>query len=55
MLYTLKKAHKSLKYWRVMEAGHSVMDLENIQVVKEVRGTINRKVNLRDSKHRQNS
>ena len=28
-----------------MEAAHSVMELENIRVVKEVRGNINRKVN----------
>lgn len=41
----LKEGAQIVEILRVMEAAHSVMDLENIRVVKEVRGTINRKVN----------
>ncbi len=41
----LKDGIQIVEILRVMEAAHSVMDLENIRVVKEVRGTINRKVN----------
>lgn len=41
----IKDGAQIVEILRVMEAAHSVMDLENIRVVKEVRGTINRKVN----------
>ena len=41
----LKEGAQIVEILRVMEAAHSVMELENIRVVKEVRGTINRKVN----------
>ncbi|SHI92295.1 DNA-binding protein WhiA [Pseudobutyrivibrio xylanivorans] len=41
----IKDGAQIVEVLRVMEAAHSVMDLENIRVVKEVRGTINRKVN----------
>jgi DNA-binding protein WhiA len=41
----LKEGAQIVEILRVMEAPHSVMELENIRVVKEVRGTINRKVN----------
>ncbi len=41
----LKEGAQIVEILRVMEAAHSVMDLENIRIVKEVRGTINRKVN----------
>ncbi len=41
----LKEGAQIVEILRVMEAAHSVMDLENIRVVKEVRGNINRKVN----------
>jgi hypothetical protein len=41
----LKEGAQIVEVLRVMEAAHSVMDLENIRVVKEVRGSINRKVN----------
>ena len=41
----LKEGAQIVEVLRVMEAAHSVMELENIRVVKEVRGTINRKVN----------
>jgi DNA-binding protein WhiA len=41
----IKDGSQIVEVLRVMEAAHSVMDLENIRVVKEVRGTINRKVN----------
>ena len=41
----LKEGAQVVEILRVMEASHSVMELENIRVVKEVRGTINRKVN----------
>ncbi|MCR4568020.1 MAG: DNA-binding protein WhiA [Pseudobutyrivibrio sp.] len=41
----LKEGAQIVEILRVMEAAHSVMDLENIRVVKEVRGRINRKVN----------
>ncbi len=41
----LKEGAQIVEALRVMEAAHSVMELENIRVVKEVRGTINRKVN----------
>lgn len=41
----LKEGAQIVEVLRVMEAAHSVMQLENIRVVKEVRGTINRKVN----------
>ncbi len=41
----LKDGSQIVEVLRVMEAAHSVMELENIRVVKEVRGTINRKVN----------
>lgn len=41
----LKEGAQIVEILRVMEAAHSVMDLENIRVVKEVRGSINRKVN----------
>ena len=41
----LKEGAQIVEVLRIMEAAHSVMDLENIRVVKEVRGTINRKVN----------
>ena len=41
----LKEGAQIVEILRVMEASHSVMELENIRVVKEVRGTINRKVN----------
>ncbi|MBR1624056.1 MAG: DNA-binding protein WhiA, partial [Pseudobutyrivibrio sp.] len=41
----LKEGTQIVEILRVMEAAHSVMELENIRVVKEVRGTINRKVN----------
>jgi DNA-binding protein WhiA len=41
----LKEGAQVVEILRVMEAAHSVMELENIRVVKEVRGTVNRKVN----------
>jgi DNA-binding protein WhiA len=41
----LKEGAQIVEIFRVMEAAHSVMKLENIRVVKEVRGTVNRKVN----------
>ena len=41
----LKEGAQVVEVLRVMEAAHSVMDLENIRVVKEVRGRVNRKVN----------
>ncbi len=41
----IKEGAQIVEILRVMEAAHSVMELENIRVVKEVRGTINRKVN----------
>lgn len=41
----LKEGAQIVEVLRVMEAAHSVMELENIRIVKEVRGTINRKVN----------
>ena len=41
----LKEGAQIVEVLRVMEAAHSVMELENIRVVKEVRGSINRKVN----------
>ena len=41
----LKEGAQIVEVLRIMEAAHSVMDLENIRVVKEVRGSINRKVN----------
>jgi DNA-binding protein WhiA len=41
----LKEGAQIVEILRVMEAAHSVMELENIRVVKEVRGTVNRKVN----------
>ena len=41
----LKEGAQIVEILRVMEAARSVMELENIRVVKEVRGTINRKVN----------
>ena len=41
----IKDGAQIVEALRVMEAAHSVMDLENIRIVKEVRGTINRKVN----------
>lgn len=41
----IKEGAQIVEALRVMDASHSVMDLENIRVVKEVRGTINRKVN----------
>lgn len=41
----LKEGAGIVEMLRVMEAPHSVMELENIRIVKEVRGTINRKVN----------
>lgn len=41
----LKEGAQIVEALRIMEASHSVMDLENIRIVKEVRGTINRKVN----------
>ncbi len=41
----LKEGAQIVEALRIMEAPHSVMELENIRVVKEVRGTINRKVN----------
>jgi len=41
----IKEGAQIVEVLRVMEAAHSVMELENIRVVKEVRGTINRKVN----------
>ena len=41
----LKEGGQIVEILRVMEAAHSVMELENIRVVKEVRGTVNRKVN----------
>ena len=41
----LKEGAQIVEILRVMEAAHSVMELENIRVVKEVRGRINRKVN----------
>ena len=41
----IKDGAQIVEILRVMEAAHSVMELENIRVVKEVRGTINRKVN----------
>lgn len=41
----VKDGAQIVEILRIMEAAHSVMDLENIRVVKEVRGTINRKVN----------
>jgi DNA-binding protein WhiA len=41
----LKEGAQIVEALRVMEAAHSVMELENIRIVKEVRGTINRKVN----------
>ncbi|MCR5415694.1 MAG: DNA-binding protein WhiA [Pseudobutyrivibrio sp.] len=41
----LKEGAQIVEMLRVMGAAHSVMDLENIRIVKEVRGTINRKVN----------
>ena len=41
----LKEGAQIVEILRVMEAAHSVMELENIRIVKEVRGTINRKVN----------
>ena len=41
----IKEGAGIVEMLRVMEASHSVMELENIRVVKEVRGTINRKVN----------
>ena len=41
----LKEGAQIVEILRVMEAPKSVMELENVRVVKEVRGTINRKVN----------
>ena len=41
----LKEGAQIVEALRIMEAAHSVMELENIRIVKEVRGTINRKVN----------
>lgn len=41
----LKEGAQIVEILRVMDASHSVMELENIRVVKEVRGTVNRKVN----------
>ncbi len=41
----LKEGAQIVESLRIMEAAHSVMELENIRVVKEVRGSINRKVN----------
>ena len=41
----IKEGSQIVEMLRVMEASHSVMELENIRVVKEVRGSINRKVN----------
>ena len=41
----LKEGAQVVEVLRVMEAAHSVMELENIRVVKEVRGRVNRKVN----------
>ena len=37
----LKEGAQIVEILRVMEAAHSVMELENIRVVKEVRGRIN--------------
>ena len=44
-IFYIKEGAQIVEILRVMEAPHSVMDLENIRVLKEVRGTINRKVN----------
>lgn len=41
----LKDGAQIVEILRVMQASHSVMELENIRVVKEVRESINRKVN----------
>lgn len=41
----LKEGSQIVEALGIMEAPHSVMELENIRIVKEVRGNINRKVN----------
>ncbi|MCR4695229.1 MAG: DNA-binding protein WhiA [Pseudobutyrivibrio sp.] len=41
----LKEGGQIVELLRIMEASHSVLELENIRVVKEVRENINRKVN----------
>lgn len=41
----LKEGGQIVEVLRVMEATKSVMEIENVRIVKEVRNTINRKVN----------
>lgn len=41
----IKDGSQIVEILRIMDASHSVLEIENIRVVKEVRGSINRKVN----------